>query len=219
MRKLASSNNDWDQPLPPEHFHNWNQWTTSLSNLQQFQIPRTYLSSSFAQSKDTSVHIFCDASENAIAAVAYIHARNNSGSMELGFILGKSNVAPVHGHTIPRLELCSAVLSTQIAETIAHHLQLPICEFKLYTDSKVILGYINNESRRFFNYVINRVQKIRSCTHPHPWHYVHTDINPADKGTRTLPASKISDSTWIKGPAFLLEGDRKQKSLIYKTQK
>ena len=180
--------------------------------MQQFQIPRTYLSSSFAQSKDKSVHIICDASENAIAAVAYIRAKNNSGSMELGFILGKSNVAPVHGHTIPRLELCSAVLSTQIAETIAHHLQLPICEFKFYTDSKVILGYINNESRRFFNYVTNRV--------PQQWHYVHTDSNPADKGTRTLPASKISDSTWIQGPAYLLEGDRKQiQVLIYKTQK
>lgn len=83
LRKLISSNNDWDQPLPPEHFNNWNQWTISLSNLQQFQIPRTYLSSSFAQSKDKSVHIFCDASEKAIAAVAYIRARNNSGSKEL----------------------------------------------------------------------------------------------------------------------------------------
>ena len=94
LRKLTSSNNDCDQPLPPEHFNNWNQWTTSLSNLQQFQIPRTYLSSSFAQSKGKSVHIFCDASENAIAAVAYIRARNNSGSLELGFILVKSKVAP-----------------------------------------------------------------------------------------------------------------------------
>ena len=41
---------------------------------------------------------------------------------------------------------------------------------------------------------------------------MHVDRIPADKGTRTLPASNMSDSTWTKGPAFLLEGDKKNTS-------
>ena len=34
------------------------------------------------------------------------------------------------------------------------------------TDSKVVLGYIQNESRRFYVYVVNRVQLIRKVSSP-----------------------------------------------------
>ncbi|VDI03363.1 Hypothetical predicted protein [Mytilus galloprovincialis] len=142
QRQLINSTSDWDQPLPTEYFDTWNRWTSSLQELDQLHIRRTYLSDSFSKSEEKSVHIFCDASEKAIAAVSFVRARNNAGQFELGFLHGKSKVAPVHGHTIPRLELCSAVLATEIADTIAHQLQLPLKEFKFYTDSKVVLGYI-----------------------------------------------------------------------------
>ena len=36
-----------------------------------------------------------------------------------------------------------------------------------YSDSKVVLGYIQNESRRFYVYVANCVQTIRNATDPH----------------------------------------------------
>jgi hypothetical protein len=61
---------------------------------------------------------------------------------------------------------------------------------------KSMVDIADTEFDVVFNYVTNRVQKIRSCTHPHQWHYVHVDRIPADKGTRTLPASNMSDSTW-----------------------
>ena len=38
-----------------------------------------------------------------------------------------------------------------------------------YSDSKVVLGYIQNESRRFYVYVANRVQTIRNATDLHQW--------------------------------------------------
>ena len=37
---------------------------------------------------------------------------------------------------------------------------------KYYTDSKVVLGYINNDTRRFHVYVANRVQTIRNLSQP-----------------------------------------------------
>ena len=36
-----------------------------------------------------------------------------------------------------------------------------------YSGSKVVLGYIQNESRRFYVYVANCVQTIRNATDPH----------------------------------------------------
>lgn len=62
--------------------------------------------------------------------------------------MGKAKVAPKHGHTIPRLELCAAVLGVEIYETILDEFELRKVTF--FTDSKVVLGYINNETNSTF---------------------------------------------------------------------
>jgi hypothetical protein len=67
-------------------------------------------------------------------------------------------------------------------------LDLEIDNVKFYTDSKVVLGYISNETRRFFVYVGNRVERIRKFSTPKQWNCVPTDCNPADSATRTLQA-------------------------------
>lgn len=52
--------------------------------------------------------------------------------------MGKSKVAPSSGHTIPRLELCGAVLATELSEKITNNLDLPSNSVKFFTDSKVV---------------------------------------------------------------------------------
>ena len=106
----------------------------------------------------------CDASETAIAAVAYTHLTDSSGHQMLGFILGKAKLAPKHGHTIPRLELCAAVLATELYNTIHSELDIEFEAVKFFSDSKVVLGYIFNDTKRFFTYVANRVERIRRCS-------------------------------------------------------
>ncbi|XP_050419539.1 uncharacterized protein LOC126832715 [Patella vulgata] len=205
LRELINSTRDWDEPLPSNYFAIWDQWTTSLQELRGLRIPRTYFSTSFGQIKDKSIHIFSDASEKAIAAVGYVRAPCQTRNFELGFILGKAKLAPLHGNTIPRLELCAAVVAVEVAETISNHLNLDINNFSFYTDSKVVLGYIYNEKRRFFNYVANRVARIRHSTHPHQWIYTSTKDNPADEATRSVQASAMQTSSWLNGPQFLLK--------------
>lgn len=71
----------------------------SLQSLNSFQIPRSY----FPLSVDNTlwkVHIYGDASEKAISAVAYLKVEQQN--VLVGFVLGKSKVAPKHEHTIPR---------------------------------------------------------------------------------------------------------------------
>lgn len=43
---------------------------------------------------------------------------------------------------------------------ILNNLDVEIVVMILYLDSKVVFGYINNESRWFYIYVGNRVEKI-----------------------------------------------------------
>ncbi|XP_025760446.1 uncharacterized protein LOC112845098 [Oreochromis niloticus] len=74
-----------------------------------------------------------------------------------------------------------------------------------YTDSKVVLGYIHNQSRRFYVYVHNRVQRILQSPCPGQWKYVPTHLNPADVGSRTVASALLSSTPWLKGPAFLCD--------------
>ena len=86
---------------------------------------------------------------------------------------------------------------------VRKELDVEINEEIYYSDSKVILGYIQNESRRFYVYVANRVQTIRDATEPSQWRYIDTANNPADLATRCMPADKLMDSRWTSGPELL----------------
>ena len=139
----------------------------------------------------------------AISAVAYLKATDENGHTHIGFVMGKSKLAPHPPHTVPRLELCGAVLAVEMAELITEELDTDIHKVTFYTDSRIVLGYINNDNRRFYVYATNRVTRIRKSTSPEQWHFVSTEHNAADHGTRSVPAAMLKDTNWLKGPAFL----------------
>ena len=203
LRNAVSGSSDWDEPLPEEYRSAWEHWRESLQCLQQHQIPRMYATASNDMVIEKEVHIFSDASEKAIAAAAYLVTTTDDGGKQTGFILGKAKVAPLQGHTIPRLELCAAVLAVEIAQTVCEHLDLQSQNIFFYTDSKVVLGYIHNQTRRFYVYVSNRVDRILKASVPSQWSYVQTDKNPADCGTRGVPATQMDKSMWLLGPSFV----------------
>ncbi|KAK3735289.1 hypothetical protein QZH41_010582, partial [Actinostola sp. cb2023] len=66
----------------------------------------------------------------------------------------------------PRLELCAAVLATEITLLITEELDVCPDSVTYYTDSRVVLGYLSNETRRFYVYVSNRVEQIRKSSTP-----------------------------------------------------
>lgn len=207
LRNMMSSpeKSDWDDPLPEALFQDWKSWVRSLTALENLRVPRQYSSLSFKNATRRKVHIYADASKEAIAAVAFLQLFGEiPNTCTSSFLIGKAKVAPTSGHTIPRLELCAAVMAVQLGDTIREQLQIDREHFSFYTDSQVVLGYVTNESRRFHVYVGNRVSRIRMSSEPSQWSHVSTELNPADVATRSIPASMLPDSLWIKGPKFLL---------------
>ena len=160
----STSTIDWDDPLPDALKQKWESWLLSLKELEYFRIARQYTGPSFVGSTRHEVHIFSDASKEAIAPVAYLKLYHGD-SVNISFLFGKAKVAPAHGHTIPRLELCAAALADEISDTIRDQLEIDPDNFIYYTDSRVILGYLTNETRRFKIYVGNRVSVFVHLVH------------------------------------------------------
>lgn len=105
---------------------------------EQLKIPRTYILMSISHSVKKEIHVFSDASVQNISAVAYLKVTDHDGMCQVGFIMGEVKLAPQTGHM--------AVLEVEIAEQIIQELDTLL----FYTDSKVVLGYICNETRRFY---------------------------------------------------------------------
>lgn len=80
------------------------------------------------------------------------------------------------------------MLAVELADLVSAELDLQLDAVTYYSDSKVVLGYINNETRRFYVYVSSRVLRIQRSSHPDQWRFVPTDQNPADHATRSVAA-------------------------------
>lgn len=193
----------WDDPLPENMNHRWNRWRRALPHLENVSIPRCYHPEGFGPVKRREIHAFADASKEAIGTAVYLRETNSGGDVSVSLLFGRSKIAPTHSASIPRLELCSAVLATQAVRMIRKELDVEVNEEIYYSDSKVVLGYIQNESRRFYVYVANRVQTIHNTTEPSQWRYIDTTNNPADLATRCMSPDKLMESRWTSGPEFL----------------
>ncbi len=203
LRELSIEGLDWDEPLPQEKCGEWETWRHSLKDLQNLHIPRPYTPNSHSEANHKEICVFSDASTKAIGAVAYLRAVDGDGQISIGFILGKAKLTPKNQPTIPRLELCAAVLAVEVAELIVQEIDFKPDAITFYCDSKIVLGYIYNETKRFYVYVHNRVQRIRQFSEPKQWRYIPTEHNPADIASRSIHASQLVKSNWFTGPAFL----------------
>ena len=139
-----------------------------------------------------------------MVSFSYVRMKNSENQIASAFVMGTSRVVPVKPVTIPRLKLSAAVMSVKIGSMLQQELDNEKVSQAYWSDSKVVLGYISNEARRFHVYVANRVQQIKEHTNTAQWHYVVSSENPADTASRGLNADKIvNNATGLNGPEFL----------------
>ena len=182
----------------------WERWRNELHVLEQLEIPRCFKHKDFGKVKSVELHHFSDASQSGYGQCSYLRLINQQDQAHVSLVMSKARVAPLKSITIPRLELTAAVVSTKVSQCLKQELDYQDVVELFWTDSQVVIGYINNEARRFHTFVANRVQEIHNCTKPDQWHYVETDSNPADAASRGLTAHQlVHNSRWLKGPEFL----------------
>ena len=209
LQEACLKGTKWDDLIPKDLQTEWENWKKDCTILKRLSIPRCYFPIPLSCIKTVQLHHFSDASFGGYGMCTYLRALTMDNQVHCSLVVAKSRVAPTKVTSIPRLELTAALVSAEIGHTIKEELTLPIDEEFYWTDSKVVLGYINNDARKFHIFVANRVQKIRDLTNPSQWFYITTESNPADMASRGLTAAEIQRSTWLSGPAFLLESQLK----------
>ena len=197
------SNYGWDDPLPPEMSALWEQWRTSIDGLSTLKIPRCLKPKRFGNVSRRTLHIFCDASQDSIGHVVYIRSTNDAAGVHVSFLYGESKVSPKSATSIPRLELCAAVDAAFTIHRIKKELVNKPDEVYFFTDSRVVLGYINNCHKRFSQYVSRRVEMVLSLSSSKQWNYISSPNNPADVATRPITSEQLTSSVWFQGPKYL----------------
>ena len=150
------------------------------------------------------LHVFCDASLEATAALAYLKTTSNQGTT-ICFLLGKTRVAPLRQTTIPRLELQAALYAARLKKTIEDEMDFKFDKIFLWSDSTTVLSWIKNCKLKHKMYIGNRIAEIRDLTNTNQWNYVNTRDNPSDQGTRGLTTTEMPEkSLWLQGPQFFI---------------
>ena len=129
----------WDETVPREIERVWKRWYKELPLLKEFSIVRPYFPKG-AVIKDIQLHGFCDASEVAYSGVVYIRGIDEEGKVHMSIVIVKTKVAPLKRLSIPRLELCGAVILAKLLCHVARVLEIPSSKIFAWTDSCVTLG-------------------------------------------------------------------------------
>lgn len=205
IQKLWAKQRNWDDPnLPPDLLAAWASWEKELPDLANITMSRKYAPSHLDLANiEYSLHVFCDASEQAYGSVAYLQMES-AGNVHVTFVMARSRVAPKRQLSMPRLELCAALTGAQLSSLLHKELTLTLQTTYLWTDSTTVLSWLKSDSCRFKVFVGTRIAEIQELTSPCDWRYVDSANNPADDATRgkTL-AELVAPNRWILGPLFL----------------
>ena len=206
MQNIWRRNLEWDEELPTEMKRDFWTWVDALKQLADVSVPRFYLSKLNSAPYAVELHVFCDASEKAYGAVAYLRMEDQEGNVDTVIVASKAKVAPVQSPTLPRLELLGGYLAIKLARLIESSLEGTLSfNTHYWTDSMVSLHWITGDAGRWKQYVANRVRYIQQRSQTSQWHFVAGKENPADLCSRGVDAADLvlPDSIWWTGPPWL----------------
>ena len=189
----------WDENINEEDKRIFFEWVQEMQTIKQTSLSRKYFSNI---PKNVQLHIFSDASLEAMCIVAYLRGELEDG-IEVSFVLGKCRIAPIKQLSIPRLELQAALYSVRLRKLIIQEHDLPINGVTHWTDSVTVLQWLNSANKKQNVFVANRAAEILENSSIDEWKHIRGELNPSDIGTRGITIEKLSESEWLTGPSWL----------------
>ena len=200
---------DWDSEIPDGLKRSFERWLRGLNVLSTWKVPRSYTGLGWSAADSVELHAFGDASGKGYGACTYVKLTYPDGVSKTALVMSKARVAPVKRVTLPRLELLGALLCVRLLQFVHQSLKLSAeTRSWCWTDSMVVLNWIQGSADRWKPFVQNRVLEIQSLSSPGQWRHCPGIDNPADLVSRGMFAEDLIQSDlWLSGPSFLLESD------------
>lgn len=207
IQKLWLVGTQWDEPLSEELTSNWLEIRKDFENVNQIFLDR-WLHSHSNNIKAIQIHGFSDASTRAYAAVVYSRVEQQDGHVYTNLIASRTKVAPLKTISIPRLELCGALLLSRLLKQVTLAMRIPFCQTYCWTDSTIVLAWLHGEPHKWKTFIANRVVEIKDNTNNTQWYHVVSQENPADIASRGMFLANLkNEKIWWKGPEWLSKGD------------
>ena len=204
-QKLWTREQTWDGAAPADVVKEHGEWREELPCLAEKTIPR-YYSLVGAQVDNRELHGFCDASFTAYGAVVYLRTTYLHQEPTVSLVTAKTKVNKKNPPTIPKLELCATVLLTKLLITVSKVLNILPQHITAWSDSSIVLAWLDGHTRTSNQYVYNRVHYVLEHTKPQTWKHVKGTENPADCASRGIsPSALLNHPLWWEGPGWLHE--------------
>ena len=112
--------------------------------------------------RETALHAFCDASQDAYGVCAYLRRTFTDNTVECSLIAGKGRVAPLKSQSILRLALMGALIAVRSTETLVEEMMTKIEKITFWSDSTTVLHCIRQTGSTYKAFVCNRVSEIHT---------------------------------------------------------
>lgn len=203
MQMLWQLKLNWDESLPESEHSKWLQFRIQLIKLNQLEVSRWVLP--VENAREIQIHGFSDASQLAYGACVYLRVTSENGEHRSNLLCSKGRVCPLKTLSIPRLELCAAVLLAKLVKSVMTSLDIKIDKCFYWTDSSIVLSWFRKDSSYWKTFVANRVAEVQRLSSCENWNHVLTKDNPADLVSRGCSAETLIQSDlWWNGPEWLL---------------
>ena len=141
MRRLLTNiwtknGQHWDNKVEPGEETEFLKWKEQLPIVAETSIDKRYFNT---LENKIELHVFADASEDTMCAVAYLRSQPKEYSSGLAFVIRKCRIAPMRHLSIPRLELQAAVMAVRLKEQIVKKHEMKIHSYSFWSDSNTVL--------------------------------------------------------------------------------
>ena len=85
----------------------------------------------------------------------------------------------------------ASLVASRLAKTICDEFKIKPASVTFWSDSRIVLHWLNSESVSYKPFVGVRVAEIQSTWEPKFWRFVPTDLNPGDDLSRGISLQDI----------------------------
>jgi hypothetical protein len=175
MRMLCVENNvsaqrngqeqgGWHAHINDEMREKWIQFFNDMFDIERLEFPKCVKSE--AADENPVLIVFSDGIKHAYGACAYIRWKTTKDTYVSNLIVAKNRIAPTRQLSIPRLELCGALLGTRLRDHLIKNMNFELDQVFHIVDSTIVQAHIQKESYGFGRFTATRVAEIQSKTKP-----------------------------------------------------